>query len=82
MIAPEDTMNGLTSTANNHRGNSITIAFYSADQAAELFKQTQIIIGDRKIEFEAQALRHKGTSRGVIRVDPGDKRRSPLSNNM
>ncbi|KAH9369464.1 hypothetical protein HPB48_014356 [Haemaphysalis longicornis] len=72
MIAPEDTTNGLTSTAINHRANSITITFYSADQAAKLCKQSQMIIGDRNIQFEAQVLRPKGTSRGVIRVDPGD----------
>ncbi|KAH9382586.1 hypothetical protein HPB48_010340 [Haemaphysalis longicornis] len=71
-IASEDTTNELTSTALNHRANFITITFYSAAEPAELCKQSQIIIGERNIVFEAQVLRPKGTSRGVIRIDPGD----------
>lgn len=72
LIAPRDTANELTSTEINHRANSITLAVYNADEAAKLCKQTQMIIDGRTILFEAQVLRPKCTSRGVIRIDPGD----------
>ncbi|KAH9364437.1 hypothetical protein HPB48_016983 [Haemaphysalis longicornis] len=70
--APHASLNGLTSTYVNHRSNSVTITFYNKTQALAFCAQNKCKINGEILEYEAHLMHPKGTSRGLIQVDPGD----------
>lgn len=71
-LSSQADLNAYVSTKLDVRSNAITVTLYDKIHAERVSQLTHIQLNGSPFEIEAQLLHPRGTSRGVIQVDPSD----------